>query len=237
VLKPELYTFELDPPLLGKLKHTVLETLGAEAKRMRVSKLTITRAKELLITVQPFLAESLRMDSDAFAGSPLLDQRRISLMLHDALAESALFFRTEGARVFREAQGTQRPEERSTALWTALFDRRLFRWLRERGYLDEPDWVESVDILVESVKVWIRDIAQRLTPAAEAISPAAFFLDTESELSAKIPVNGSVLTLSGRPDALIIDPTTQTPEIIEYKFGIQGQVELQIAQTVLYAVI
>ncbi len=237
MLKPELYTFEIDARLLTELKGLVLDSLAREASRIGVTKLSISKAKQLLAAAQPCLNTLVNLDGATFRSTTLLDHKKISHMLHEALAESAMFFRTEGAMEFRNVQAQQDIDVRAATLWKALFDRRLVRWLRERGYLADPEIVEPVDIVVESVKLWVRDIATRLNAEKEAITPGAFFLDTETDLSAKVDVNGTTLTLKGRPDALIIDPTSQTPEVVEYKLGLQGQVELQIAQTVLYAVI
>lgn len=233
MLKPELYTFEIGPDLLAKLLPLILETLWNEAERCRVKSLSISRAKELLAVAQPSFRELMRLDGEELATAALLPHKEISLMLHDALAESARFFRTEGAQVFREAQKLEEAEARATQLWTALFDRKLLRWLREQGHLATPDLVESVDILVEAVRLWVDDFSRRLSPGYE-ISPSSFFLDTESDLEATVDFGGKKLRFRGRPDALIIDPTTKSPEVIEYKLGAQSQVELQIAQTVLY---
>jgi Holliday junction resolvasome RuvABC ATP-dependent DNA helicase subunit len=78
------------------------------------------------------------------------------------------------------------------------------------------------------------DLLERLkgiTPAN--FSPGAFFLDAEGELDGVIAWQGQKLHLRGKPDAIVIPPGSH-PEICEYKFGQQGQMEYQIAQVLLY---
>ena len=233
MLKPQLCTFVIDPPLLAQLRPLVLQTLHTEAARSQIKSLTISRAKELLALAQPAFGAVLRERSAGLGTAVPLPMRTISTLLHEALSESARFLRREGSQVFREVQGLPDAAARATRLWTLLFDRSLSRWLREQGYLAQPSLLECVDVLVEAVRLWVDDIAQRLVPGHD-ISPSSFFLDTESDLEASIELAGHTLRIRGRPDALIIDPSQQAPEVIEYKLGVQAQVELQVAQTVLY---
>jgi Holliday junction DNA helicase RuvB len=233
VLRPELYTFEIGPELLAKLRPLILEALWHEAERSQIKTLSISRAKELLAVAQPTFRDLIPLEGQPLATAMLLPQKTISTILHDALAQGASFFRREGAQTFRSAQQLADIDARTARLWTTLFDRKLSRWLREQGYLDASDQIESVDVVVEAVRAWVRDFAQRLRPGTE-ISPSAFFLDSESDLEATVAFEGRKLRFRGRPDALIIDPSHGAPAVIEYKLGTQSQVELQVAQTVLY---
>jgi Holliday junction DNA helicase RuvB len=232
VLRPELCSFEIGPELAAQLRPLVMETLWAEARRAQLKSLSISRAKELLALAQPVFGELIRYQGEALDTAPL-PVKAIGMMLHEALCESARFFRREGATVFREVQALSTSAERGERLWQALFDRRLYRWLREQGHLDQPEMLECVDILVEAVRLWVDDIAQRLAPGNK-VSPSAFFLDTESDLEATLEFAGHELKIRGRPDALIIDASHHAPQVVEYKLGVQSLVELQVAQTVLY---
>jgi holliday junction DNA helicase RuvB len=232
VLRPELCSFEIGPELAAQLRPRVIEALWTEASRAQVTSLSISRAKELLALAQPLLGEVISYRGAALDTAPL-PVKTIGKLLHDALCESARFFRREGAAVFREVQALAERAERAERLWQNLFDRRLYRWLREQGHLDQPELLECVDILVEAVRLWVDDLAQRIGPGTK-VSPAAFFLDTESDLEATLEFAGHELTIRGRPDALIIDPSHPVPQVVEYKLGVQSLVELQVAQTVLY---
>lgn len=232
MLRPELCSFEIGPELAAQLRPLVMEALWAEATRAQVKSLSISRAKELLALAQPVFGEIIRYQGEPLDAAPL-PVRTIGMMLHEALCESARFFRREGATVFREVQSLPAAAERAERLWQTLFDRRLYRWLREQGHLEQPELLECVDILVEAVRLWVDDIAQRLTPGPK-ISPSAFFLDTEADLEASLEFGGHELKIRGRPDALIIDASHHAPQVVEYKLGVQSLVELQVAQTVLY---
>jgi Holliday junction resolvasome RuvABC ATP-dependent DNA helicase subunit len=232
VLRPELCSFEIGPELAAQLRPLVMEALWTEASRAQVTNLSISRAKELLALAQPTFGEVIRYRGEALDTAPL-PVKTIGMLLHEALCESARFFRREGAAVFRDVQTLPDRAERTERLWQTLFDRRLYRWLREQGHLDQPELLECIDILVEAVRLWVDDIAQRVAPGTK-VSPAAFFLDTESDLEASLEFAGHELKIRGRPDALIIDPSHQMPQVVEYKLGVQSLVELQVAQTVLY---
>jgi holliday junction DNA helicase RuvB len=233
MLRPELCTFEIGPELNARLRPLVMAALGTEAQRAQAKSLSISQAKELLALAQPAFGEILRGQADVLGTAAPLPLKTIGVLLHDALCESARFFRREGAQVFREAQALTDSKQRAERLWQSLFDRRLYRWLRECGHLDQPELLEAVDILVEAVRLWVNDIAERLAPGSR-ISPTSFFLDTESDLEAEVDAAGQQLKIRGRPDALIIDPAHQAPQVVEYKLGVQSLLELQVAQTVLY---
>ena len=233
MLRPELCTFEIGPELIAQLQPLVMEALWTEASRAQVKSLSISRAKELLALARPALGQVIRQQAAALGTTAPLPVKTIGVLLHDALCESARFFRREGAHVIRDVQKLPSREERAGRLWQALFDRRMRRWLRERGHLEQPELLESVDILVEAVRLWVNDLANRIGPWSK-ISPASYFLDTESDLEATLEFSGTKLKFRGRPDALIIDPAHQSPQVVEYKLGEQSLIELQVAQTVLY---
>ncbi|MDQ3565196.1 MAG: PD-(D/E)XK nuclease family protein [Pseudomonadota bacterium] len=235
MLRPALLTVEIGPELRRRIEPAVFRSLFAEAARAGTRSPSITQAKELLAIAVPRYREVVSGAAPALAGIGPVPLRDVGTLLHQALQEATRFFRREGARTFRAVQKLDDSEERAARLWHALFSRRLLPWLQASGKLGEPDALESIDVVVESVKLWVRDLALQLGPRAESeIAPAAFFLDTEGDLKATLVWEGRRLELRGRPDALVVNRTSGRPEVIEYKLGKHGQVELQVAQTLLY---
>jgi Holliday junction resolvasome RuvABC ATP-dependent DNA helicase subunit len=235
MLRPVLETLELGPDLRRKIEAPIFDALVAAAQQSGRTALSISEAKELLAVALPQYREPV---SRSLAGLPAVGAvplHSVGDLLHRALYEAAQFFRREGASVFREAQHVAALEARAAHLWSALFTRRLLPWLQASGRLDEPETLESLDVVVEAARLWVGDLAQRLGSRSEGeIAPAAVFLDTEGELRASLTWNGRQLELHGRPDAVVIDRLRERPEVVEYKLGQQGQLELQVAQTLLY---
>ncbi len=235
MLKPALLSIEIGPELRRRIEPAVFRPLFEEASRAGTRSLSITQAKELLAIAVPQYREMVSGAAPALAGIGPVPLRNVGTLLHQALQEAARFFRREGARTFRAVQKLGTSEERAARLWLALFSRRLLPWLQASGKLGEPETLESLDVVVESVKLWVRDLALQLRPRAEGeIAPAAFFLDTEGDLKATLAWEGQRLEFRGRPDALVVNRASGRPEVIEYKLGKHGQVELQVAQTLLY---
>lgn len=235
MLRPALLSIEIGPELRRRIEPAVFQPLFKEADRAGTRSLSITQAKELLAIAVPEYREVVSGAAPALAGIGPVPLREVGTLLHQALQEATHFFRREGARTFRAVQKLDTSEERAARLWGTLFTRRLLRWLQASGKLDEPEALESLDVVVESVKLWVRDLALQLGPRAEGeIAPATFFLDTESDLKATLSWEGKTLELRGRPDALVVNRASGRPEVIEYKLGKHGQVELQVAQTLLY---
>lgn len=235
MLRPELLGIEIGPELRRRIEPAVFQPLFKEAGRAGTRSLSITQAKELLAIAVPEYREVVSGAAPALAGIGPVPLRDVGTLLHQALQEATHFFRHEGARTFRAVQKLDSSDKRAARLWGTLFTRRLLRWLQASGKLDEPEALESLDVVVESVKLWVRDLALQLGPRAEGeVAPAAFFLDTEADLKATVEWNGQQLELRGRPDALVVNRDSGRPEVIEYKLGKHGQVELQVAQTLLY---
>ena len=81
----------------------------------------------------------------------------------------------------------------------------------------------------------MRDVARRLDHVdAATFAPGVFFLDTEGDLDATLTLDRRRVHVRGRPDALIFDQASGQRALCEYKFGAQGEIELQIAQVLLY---
>ena len=237
MLRPAIVTVELTPDLRRRIEPHVFGPLFelAAAEKGRARSLSITQAKELLGVALPQYREMIAGAAPGMAAIGPVPLHGVGTLLHSALHEAALFFRREGATDFRAAQKIDATSGRALRLWQAVFTRRLLPWAQASGRLEDPDTVESLDVVMESVKLWVGDVAERIAPAGDGeIAPATFFLDTETELRATVQWNGRSLALRGRPDALIINRKSRRPEVIEYKLGQQGQMEYQIAQALLY---
>jgi Holliday junction resolvasome RuvABC ATP-dependent DNA helicase subunit len=232
MLRPVLETLELGPELRRRIEPPVLDALFTAAGGR--AELSISEAKELLAVALPHYREPVSRSTASLAAIGPVPLHSVGDLLHRALHEGAQFFRREGAAVFREAQQVEGPD-RAARLWAAFFNRRLLPWLQATGKLDEAETLESLDVVVEAARLWVQDVASRLgPPGGEPIAPAAVFLDAERELRATVSWRGRELRVHGRPDAVVLDRGTARPEVVEYKLGQQGQLELQVAQTLLY---
>lgn len=234
MLKPVLETLELDPELCRRLRTPILDALFAAAARDARSELSITEVKELLAVALPHYREPVSRSVGAGESIGSVPLQGVGVLLHGALHQAALFFRREGASVFRAVQSETEVPKRAERLWGAFFSRRLLPWLQASGRLDEPEALESVDAVVEASRLWVSDLAERIGVRNGELAPAEMFLDTESSLKAELEWKGRRLTVKGRPDAVTLDRAAERPEIVEYKLGEQGQLELQVAQTLLY---
>jgi holliday junction DNA helicase RuvB len=244
VLKPVLTSLELGPELRAHIEPAVFGALfgyldrypppGAQKHALSLS---VSQAKEILELALPDYREPVSASLRELGAMRWLPLQQIGVLLHGWLHEAVRFFRREGAPVFRTAIALDSAPRCAELLWGALFSRRLLPLIQGEGLL--KDWprhrLEACDLAVESLKLWVEDISQRLVahPGAE-LSASTFFVDTESDLQAEVQWQGHRLHLRGKPDALILDRRTQRPEVWEYKFGTQGKIELQVAQTLLY---
>ncbi len=156
-------------------------------------------------------------------------------ILHEWLDEAAVFFRSEGADSIREGLRKRSRKALSDFVWSRLFDQRIVSLAQRSGMLQDESSIRLCDLAVESLKLWTRHICEHLHGIApEDLDPAAFFLDSETTLEAELLHNGRRIALRGRPDAVFFDPRVSELHVWEYKFGRQGQWELQIAQVLLY---
>jgi Holliday junction DNA helicase RuvB len=235
MLRPVLETLELGPELRHRIEPPIFEALFAAAAESGHMVLSVSEAKELLAVALPHYREPV---SRSTAGVPAIGPvplHNVGDLLHRALHEGAQFFRRDGARAFRAAQGISELDSRADALWAAFFPRRLLPWIQASGMLDEGEALESLDVVVEAARLWVRDLAARLGPRKDGeIAPAAMFLDAEGDLRATLYWKDRQLLVHGRPDAVVVDRGSGRPEVVEYKLGQQGQLELQVAQTLLY---
>jgi Holliday junction resolvasome RuvABC ATP-dependent DNA helicase subunit len=234
--RPAVVSIDLGPEVRARIEPHIFDALFDYVREHRSGSeaLSITSAKEILALALPRYRELIAEAVPPGIAEPL-PAREVGVALHDWLHAASVHFRREGARDFREAVALAEPA-RTERLWGSLFSGRLLPRLLAEGVLREPvdpQRLEISDILVESVRLWVHDVAARMGRDPE-VAAASFFLDAEAELEANITWRGQVLRLRGRPDALLIDRGAGHVEVVEYKFGAQGQLELQIAQTLLY---
>jgi Holliday junction resolvasome RuvABC ATP-dependent DNA helicase subunit len=231
-----LHRVEITPEIRAALEPPILEVLFEHAACLRGPSakgnlhLTVSQALEVLAARQPLWKERLRPPVKSFGEST----QAAGVKLHLLLKEVHLFFRREGARAFRETLLLGTPEDRRQALWSAVFDRKLVPWLQEQGLLGTPDTLEMADTLTECLKAWTTDLAALLEDLPQTPEPADFFLDVESDLSAAFQKDTLSLTVRGRPDAILLKPAGPQVELVEYKLAGPDQMELKIAQVVLY---
>ena len=91
------------------------------------------------------------------------------------------------------------------------------------------------DLVMESMKLWTQKVLKTLEGAIpQGFSSDAYFLDVGADLKAKLEHDGAKITFIGKPDAVLFDEGKGVIHIWEYKLGQQGQIELQIAQLILY---
>ncbi len=241
MLKPQITSVELGPDLRGRIEPPIFDALfdhvrrHPPTKRVRgVPSLTVSDAKDVLKIVLPHYRDQVAA-SLGQSVQGLVSFKEMGVLVHQWIHESVRFFRREGAAALREALRESDEERRSVRLWGVLFSRCLLRLIQSSGLLDDPQKLESCDLAVECLRLWVRDLSRKLGKVpSEDFSPALFFLDTEGDLTGVIEWKGSKLHLRGKPDALVLNPKTGHPEVYEYKFGLQGQLELQIAQVLFY---
>jgi holliday junction DNA helicase RuvB len=240
--KPYLSPLELGPALRDRIEPPIFEALFKHiaqhppAKHVRgAPSLTVSQAKEILGIALPHYREQVAGSIQPLPQGNLMGFTDLGVLLHQWLHAAFKFFRREGAAALREALREPDEEQRYLRLWGALFLRCLLRLIQGSGLLQDPQRLESCDLAVECLKLWVRDLSRKIGQfPPEAFSPQAFFLDTESDLEGIIEWKGRKLHLRGKPDAVILNGITGRPEVLEYKFGLQGQIELQIAQVLLY---
>jgi holliday junction DNA helicase RuvB len=242
MLKPQLYSLELGPDLRKLIESSIFDALFGYIAQHPPAKgvhgtpsLTVSQAKEILEIALPQYRDKVAASLGQKVQEGLMPFKDVGTLVHRWIHSSARFFRREGASVLREVLREPAEEQRFVRLWGDLFSRSLLREIHTSGLLEKRESLESCDLAVECLRLWVQDLARKLgSVQAEEFSPGVFFLDTEAELQGVIEWKGRRLHLRGKPDAIILNLATGHPEVCEYKFGLQGQIELQIAQVLLY---
>lgn len=243
MLKADVYELEitreirakLEPKILGALFDS-LHTLPARRKaRMGIPMLTVSQAKERLAAELPAYRQIIGEQLPVAWTDSALGPADVGNKLHRWIKEAITFFRQEGADSIREGLHAGTTDEFYDLVWNSLFRGRLISLVQSSDLLGDRNGLQTSDMLMECMKLWTKKLCERLNAnKPESFSPSAFFLDVESDLNTTISLGPRRLTLRGRPDAVFFDHRTGEIHLWEYKFGRQGQYELQIAQVLLY---
>lgn len=243
MLKADVYELRISPEIRSRIEPKILgalfdslHALPARRKaRMGIPMLTVSQAKERLAAELPvyrsIIGEHLPIAWKELALGPI----DVGNKLHEWIREAITFFRQEGADCIREGLMASTNDEFYDFVWNSLFHGRLISLVQSSDLLGDRSGVQTSDMLMECMKLWTKGLCERLSAnKPEHFSPSAFFLDVESDLNTTISLGPRRLTLRGRPDAVFFDHRTGEIHLWEYKFGRQGQYELQIAQVLLY---
>ncbi|MCP5003489.1 MAG: AAA family ATPase [Planctomycetes bacterium] len=243
MLKPEIFKLEITNELRRKLQQKIFSTLFNnidELPPLRRTKegtpsFTVTEIKERLKVLIPIYSKDIGHHFQITPGNTGIDAFNIGNRLHDWLKEVILFFRREGADCLREGLSLPDQDTSYHFVWSSLFHRKLISLAQSSGLLKNDSDVEKCDMLIECIKLWVREICISLRKLnLKKFTPSAYFLDLETPLNATIAFGDKKLHLRSRPDAITLNESTGEICLWEYKFGCQGQYELQIAQVLFY---
>ncbi len=242
ITTPKLIDFQIGPELRAKVEGHIFDAVFNHVRGMTdivaqqgVPVISVTKAKEILVAALPQYRDSVSRSMPSHGASDPLpaSTQAIGRTLHAWLADAGHFFSHEGAESLRAAIKLGDADERFARVWGDLFTGRLVSHIQQAGLLEQGK-LQLCDILVECTKLWIRDVLAQLDAVDSELDPAYFFLSTETDLEATLEWSDQKLIVRGRPDGVILSPKSRRPEVIEYKFGVQGQLEVQIAQVVFY---
>lgn len=243
MLKPELHIFEIGPELRDRLRPRILGALFDSVReipsRRRTSGpplLTVTEAKERLCEKLPVYQEHVGRELPREWRNLTVTPLDVGNTLHEWLGSAVVFFRREGAQTLRDALHDKSGEDLYEYVWNALLQRKLAALARSSGMLTNDSGLRVCDMVMECTKLWTRELCKDIDGRKpKDFSPSAYLLDVESDIEGIIKSeNGEKVRLRGRPDALSFDRVTGELRLWEYKFGRQGQYELQVAQVLLY---
>lgn len=243
MLSPEILTFEINAEVRKAIQDKVFEALfrsirelpSRQTVKSGTPSLTVTEAKERLAMALPeyrdVVGKALPVDRKDLG----LTAVEIGTVLHEWIDEASTFFRREGGDCIRTGLKASTEKEFVRHVWNCLFSRKLLALAQSSEKLRDENGVQVCDLVIESLKKWTGHVCSHIWGLrSDEFSPSAFFLDTETTLAAEIKYRGERIHLRGKPDAVFFDQQRSQIHVWEYKFGRQGQVELQIAQVLLY---
>ena len=243
MLSPELLTLEINSEMREAIQHKVFQALFRDVHKLpptRASKkgkhsLTVTQAKDRLARALPEYREVVGRFLPSEVRNLGFTAIQMGTLLHEWIDEASAFFRREGGDCIRAGLQVSTEEEFFQQVWNSLFTRRILAQVQSSEMLRDENGVQVCDFVIESLKKWARHVCSLLWGLPpDDFNPSAFFLDTETTLAADIDYGGETLHLRGKPDAVFFDQKKSQIHVWEYKFGQQGQVELQMAQVLLY---
>jgi holliday junction DNA helicase RuvB len=243
MLSPELLTFEVNSEVrkaiqdkvFGALFRSIRELPPRQPSKKGKPSLTVTEAKDRLAMVLPEYREVVGRALPSDWQDLGFTATQMGTLLHQWIDEASVFFRREGGECLRA--GLQKTTEAKFAsyVWSCLFSRKILAQAQSSDMLRDENGVQVCDIAVESLKKWTDHVCSHLWGLpSDSFNPSAFFLDTETTLAADLEFRGERIHVRGKPDAVFLDQHKSQIHVWEYKFGQQGQVELQIAQVLLY---
>ncbi len=240
MLRMEMTPLVLGPDEVAALERSIwtalLDHLDAHPPRASyrgTTSVSVSEAKEILKVALPHYRGSASTLVPQISGGEAVP-RQVGELLHRWIHTSTKYFRRTGAKVVRHA-ATLGDDERARLLWTSVFDAVLLGQVQSLPMLEQAQGREACDLAVESLKLWVRDISRRIGASAGTwFDPRVFFLDTEGDLEAVVTIGGRRLHVRGRPDAILFDQTRGHITLCEFKFGGQGELEIQIAQVLMY---
>lgn len=243
MLSPNLKTFRITPEVRERIQDKVLDALFESFRRLPARRttpdgiptITVTEAKERLEIVLPAYADAVSNELPVGRAELGLSAREFGRRIHEWINDASMFFRREGADCIREGLRLRSEEEFRTHVWRHLFSDKLLTLAQSQDLLKEEGALQTTDLVVESMKLWTKHVCSHLwgCEAADFV-PAAFFLETETDVQAEISRDGARIHLRGKPDAIFFDQRRSEIHVWEYKFGRHGQLELQVAQVLLY---
>ncbi len=243
MLKPEIFKLEITSDLRDKLEQKVFSTLFDnidELPPLRRTKegipsFTVTEIKERLKVLLPTYATEIGQYFQITPKDNSIDAFDVGNRLHDWLKETILFFRREGAESLREGLSMPDPDDTYQFVWGSLFHRKLISLAQSSGLLKNDSDIEKCDILIECIKLWVKEICNNLKKLdLKKFSPSVYFLDLETQLNAILSFGNKKIHLRSRPDAITLNQDNGEICLWEYKYGNQGRYELQIAQVLFY---
>jgi Holliday junction DNA helicase RuvB len=243
MLSPELLTLEINAEARRSIQDKVFQALFRSVHDLPPRRtgpkgtpsLTVTEAKERLAMALPEYRDVVGKAVPESWSDLRLSPVEVGKMLHEWIEECSTFFRREGGDCIRAGLNEPREEECFQHVWNCLFSRKILSQVQSSGLLQDENGLQMCDLVVESLKKWTRHVCSHLWGIRpDDFVPSAFFLDTETTLAAEIKFQSERIHLRGRPDAVFLDQRKSQIHVWEYKFGHQGQIELQIAQVLIY---
>ena len=243
MLSPELFTLEIDSEMRQAIHDEVLQALfrsvaelpPTENIRNGVPSLTVTQAKERLSMALPQYKDLVGRALPADWRNLGLTAIEMGTVLHEWIEDASAFFRREGGDCIRTGLTYSSEEDFCQHVWNCLFSRKILAKAQSSEMLQDDNGVRVCDLVIESLKKWTSHVCSHLWGIKpNEFNPSSFFLDTETTLTAELEYQGERIHIRGKPDAVFLDQQRSEIHVWEYKFGQQGQIELQIAQVLLY---